>query len=115
MLLNLFQALSSNSDVNVTFAVPKFDVRAHRNLCLRLYHPDRVSGCALTDGEASERQWSKIGRYHYILKECRSETRLEILEDVLLMIYFDLHSSILKLLKTNRVKSPLSIKNFKEK
>jgi hypothetical protein len=62
-------------------------------------HPDRVMDCSLTDGETSERQWSFLGRYHYILKETRPENREEILEDLLSCIYFDTHSGMAKTFK----------------
>jgi len=54
----------------------------HGGCCLRLLHPKRNEDFGLGDGEASERLWSKFGRYHNILKEMSPVKRTEMLEDV---------------------------------
>lgn len=45
------------------FLVPKFHVYAHGGGCLRRMHPGVNTGCGMTEGETSERQWSYLGLF----------------------------------------------------
>jgi hypothetical protein len=49
-------------NLDITFAVPKMHVYSHQASCIRTLHPKRVEGSGLTDGEASERKWSLLGK-----------------------------------------------------
>jgi hypothetical protein len=77
-------------------AVPKFHVYAHGFKCLSIYHPTRIQGCGLTDGEVCERRWSNLGRYHSIVKEMLPFNRWETLEDGMLDIWWSSLFSIIK-------------------
>lgn len=61
--------------------VPIFHIYAHGSKCIRQFHPRWMKNCAMTDGEASERQWPFIGQHHKTTKEMRKENRRVVLED----------------------------------
>ncbi len=56
------------SDYKVTFCIPKMHAYAHGVSCRMYIHPTFVSGTGNTDGEASERGWSHLGRVSTITK-----------------------------------------------
>ncbi|XP_059157024.1 uncharacterized protein LOC131941662 [Physella acuta] len=64
--------------------VPIFHCYGHQRQCQILYHPRRIEGVGLTDGEGIERLWSYLGKFSKICKEMKPETRQDMLSDGLL-------------------------------
>jgi hypothetical protein len=78
-----------------------------------LYNPKYTSGCGLTCGEATERNWAELGRIGSVVKECTPQLRREILEDCLLDRWMEMTMSIIPnlILKKKRVLKQLDIVN----
>ena len=56
------------------------------NLCVQqlTYSPRVLTGCGLTDGEATERLWSYLRRFSKTTKEMRPSHRIDVLTSCLL-------------------------------
>lgn len=59
----------------MTFSVSIFHMYGHEYKCRNLYSPRKTSGIGLTDGEGSERNWSK-SRYPPFRSECSIERHM---------------------------------------
>lgn len=98
--------------------LPKAHAYCHGYACLRLFHPDRNTGCGKTDGECCERCWSYLGGFAKMKKEMLSTNRHETLEDALHHFshqkYIRLKRSILKKLLKAQVEHETRVYEFRE-
>jgi hypothetical protein len=74
--------MNSIKKEKIIFAIPKMHAYCHDAKCLRSLHPQRVEGAGLTDGEASERNWSYLGRFSLPTHEMTKNNRNDHLEDI---------------------------------
>lgn len=68
----------------ITAVVNAWHSACHSEECQLQYHPSRIPGCGLCEGEAAERLWSKLGDFHTLVKEMLASTRQEQIEDFVL-------------------------------
>jgi len=69
-------------DADIQCTIPSMHCNGHGGNCLRNLHPKRNEGCGQTDGEGTERSWSKFVKFHTILLEMSPVKRTEMLEDI---------------------------------
>ncbi|KAF8888811.1 hypothetical protein BD779DRAFT_1611227 [Infundibulicybe gibba] len=88
---NLFQRISSypsrlqinQPPENITFAVPKFHLPAHREHCQITYSLNFLPRVGRTDGEAPERGWAALNPVASSTKEMGPGSRRDTLDDML--------------------------------
>ncbi|KAF8879143.1 hypothetical protein BD779DRAFT_1612947 [Infundibulicybe gibba] len=88
---NLFKRMSTyphrlhirQSTKNITFAVPKFHLPAHREHCQITYSLNFLPRVGRTDGEAPERGWAALNPVASSTKEMGPGSRRDTLDDIL--------------------------------
>ena len=74
-------AINSNPDLDVEYAVPKFHLPAHVAACQLQYSLNRLPGVGRTDGECPERLWSTFNGLAYSTREMGPGSRRDTLDD----------------------------------
>jgi hypothetical protein len=52
-------------------------------MCTILFNPNFIQGAGTADGEACERAWSYLGKFHSMTKEMGVDRRHNVIEDAL--------------------------------
>lgn len=73
--------ITSNPDLPIKFAVPKFHLPAHIPKCQLNYSLNRLTGVGRTDGECPERLWSTFNGLAFSTREMGPGARDDTLDD----------------------------------